>query len=185
MWRLRLVTWPLSHIAHSRAALPSGYFWVATLSNKLVKPSKHYPRHPTLMYAYICVCAPAEARRRHCTPWSQSYRQLWAATYGCWESNSGPLEEQQMQALLPHLLNLKIFLCKRKIVFLMANVIHCVGIFHSWLQSEGLPTPCFCPMSPNFPIFPSLLFTYWIKQDILKLTYLFIYHQGGGYDGCT
>jgi hypothetical protein len=44
---------------------------------------------------YLWMQMPTEARGIG-APYSCSYRQLWAAYCGCWESNSGPLEEQYM-----------------------------------------------------------------------------------------
>ena len=37
---------------------------------------------------------PTEARRGHQIPWSWSYSCLWGNGCGCWDLNSGPLQEQ-------------------------------------------------------------------------------------------
>lgn len=46
--------------------------------------------------ACVCLCvfvySAPRGQRRHGSPWRWTYRQLWGC--GCWEQNSGPLQEQ-------------------------------------------------------------------------------------------
>lgn len=44
---------------------------------------------------YLCGCLPV-ARRGCWISWSWIYRQFWAVLYGCLETNSSPLHEQQV-----------------------------------------------------------------------------------------
>lgn len=50
------------------------------------------------MYSYVSLCGyvpmstGACVGQRHCIPWRWSYRS-WAAQHGCWEPNSGHLQE--------------------------------------------------------------------------------------------
>lgn len=45
---------------------------------------------PMLICVWVCVCEWKKTRG----PSRASYRRLWAAWYGCWEPNLGPLQEQ-------------------------------------------------------------------------------------------
>jgi hypothetical protein len=43
---------------------------------------------------FIQMRACAHGGQRHWIPWSWGYRPFWVTWCGCWESNSGPLQEQ-------------------------------------------------------------------------------------------
>lgn len=50
---------------------------------------------PACMYVHHVHAVPTEARRGCKIPWT------WSYSFGCWESNLGPLEEQPVTPALP------------------------------------------------------------------------------------
>jgi hypothetical protein len=62
--------------------------WGLFAENKVVT------EHVYVCLSAMCVPVSTEARKGHWIPWNWSYWQMRAVCLGCWELNSGPLEEK-------------------------------------------------------------------------------------------